>query len=197
MYNLFWMVGSIGMWVLQPNNVVIATVCINALKHSTIKGKKNIGCVLIVIKWCWNWWAGKLFIGGAVVIKTPDRLVLVFQKLLIYRDFHTQPSLGFTGNGSRKEENVLFDARGWTRPVQKDRKATATQISIRYNQNMRNSISERATHQTLKQMGNRRSANTNFVSIRLPTFWLPFSSLCSLLLAWFVLWMMRLLQLRS
>ena len=29
----------------------------------------------------------------------PDGLVRVFQKLLVYWDFHTQPSLGFTKNG--------------------------------------------------------------------------------------------------
>ncbi len=56
-----------------------------------------------------------------------DGLVWVFQKLLIYWDFHTQPSLGFTENGPKKrkypvsgscvDENVLLmsEVRGeWT-----------------------------------------------------------------------------------
>ncbi len=39
------------------------------------------------------------------------------------------------------------------RLVRDDRKATVTQITTRYNQAMQNTISERTTHQTLKQMG--------------------------------------------
>ncbi len=34
----------------------------------------------------------------------PDGLVWVFQKLLIYWDFHTQPSLGFTENGPKNRK---------------------------------------------------------------------------------------------
>ncbi len=39
------------------------------------------------------------------------------------------------------------------RLVRDDRKATVTQITTRYNQGMQNTISERTTHWTLKQMG--------------------------------------------
>ncbi len=39
------------------------------------------------------------------------------------------------------------------RLVRNDRKATVTQITTRYNQGMQNSISERTTRRTLKQMG--------------------------------------------
>ncbi len=39
------------------------------------------------------------------------------------------------------------------RLVRDDRKATVTQITTRYNQGMQNTISERTTRQTLKQMG--------------------------------------------
>ncbi len=39
------------------------------------------------------------------------------------------------------------------RLVRDDRKATVTQIATRYNQGMQNTISERTTHRTLKQMG--------------------------------------------
>ncbi len=34
----------------------------------------------------------------------PDGLVRVFQTLLIYWDFHAQPSLGFTENGPKKRK---------------------------------------------------------------------------------------------
>ncbi len=38
-----------------------------------------------------------------------DGLVWVFQKLLIYWDFHTQPSLGFTENGPK---NIKYPVSG-------------------------------------------------------------------------------------
>ncbi len=50
----------------------------------------------------------------------------------------------------------LVDVRGQRRMgrlVRDDRKATVTQITTRYNQCMQNSISERTTRRTLKQMG--------------------------------------------
>ncbi|KAM6923435.1 uncharacterized protein FYW49_005866, partial [Xenentodon cancila] len=50
----------------------------------------------------------------------------------------------------------LVDIRGQKRMdklVQEDRKATVTQITIRYNQGTQNTISERTTRRTLKQMG--------------------------------------------
>ncbi len=94
------------------------------------------------------------------------RLVWVFQKLLIYWDFHTQPSLGFTEKGPKKrkypvsgscvDEEGLVDVRGQRRMgrlVRDDRKTTVTQITTRYNQGMQNTISEHTTHRTLKQMG--------------------------------------------
>ncbi len=96
----------------------------------------------------------------------PDGLVWVFQKLLIYWDLHTQPSLGFTENGQKKrkypvsgscvDENALLmsEVRGeWDRLVRDDRKTTVTQITTRYNQDLQNTISEHTTHRTLKQMG--------------------------------------------
>ncbi len=50
----------------------------------------------------------------------------------------------------------LVDVRGQRRMdrlVRDDRKATVTQITTRYNQGMQNTISERTTLRTLKQMG--------------------------------------------
>ncbi len=95
-----------------------------------------------------------------------DRLVWVFQKQLIYWDFHTQPSLGLTENGPKKrkypvsgscmDENALLIVRGQGRMgrlVRDDRKATVTQITTRYNQGMQKTISECTTRRTLKQMG--------------------------------------------
>ncbi len=91
--------------------------------------------------------------------------VWVFQKLLIYWDFQAQPSIGFTENGPKKrkysvsgscvDENALLMSgqRRMCRLVRDDRKATVTQISTRYNQGMQNTISERTTRRTLKQMG--------------------------------------------
>ncbi len=94
----------------------------------------------------------------------PDGLVWVFHKLLIYWDFHTQPSLGFTENGQKKRNiqwaavvgrKCLVDVRGQRRMdrLVRDRKTTVTLITTRYNQDLQNTISEHTTHRTLKQMG--------------------------------------------
>ncbi len=95
----------------------------------------------------------------------PDGLVWVFQKLLIYWDFHAQPSLGFTENGLKKRKYPVAavvwmkmprlcqsQRRMMGRLVRDDRKATVTQITTRYNQGMQNTISEHTTHRTQKQM---------------------------------------------
>ncbi len=53
------------------------------------------------------------------------------------------------------ERKCLVDVRGQRRMgrlVRDDRKATVTQITTRYNQGMQNTISERTTCRTLKQM---------------------------------------------
>ena len=63
-----------------------------------------------------------------------DGLVRIFQKLLIYWDFHAQQSLGFTENGLKKRNYPvsgfsLDDVRGQRRMgrlVGDDRKATVT-----------------------------------------------------------------------
>ncbi len=94
----------------------------------------------------------------------PDGLVRVFQKLLIYSDFHAQPSLVFTDNGPKKkkypgsgscvDKKCLVDVRGQRRMgrlVRDDRKATVNQITTPYNQDMQNTMSECTTRRTLKQ----------------------------------------------
>ncbi len=92
----------------------------------------------------------------------PDGLVWVFQKLLIYWDFHAQPSPGFTKNGPEKRKYPVssscvdgnaFCQRRMGRLVRDVRKATVTQITTCYNQVMQNTISVRTTRRTLKQMG--------------------------------------------
>ncbi len=44
------------------------------------------------------------------MLLVPDGLVWVFQKLLIYWDFHAQPSLGFTENGMKKRKYPVSDS---------------------------------------------------------------------------------------
>ncbi len=46
---------------------------------------------------------------GMVIV--PDRLVWVFQKLLIYWDFHTQPSLGLTEKGQKERKYPVSGSR--------------------------------------------------------------------------------------
>ncbi len=87
------------------------------------------------------------------MLLVPDGLDWVFQKLLIFWDYHTQPSLGFTENALEKQKisserqlcgrKCLVDVRGQRRMgrlVRDDRKATITQITTRYNQDMQNTI---------------------------------------------------------
>ncbi len=95
----------------------------------------------------------------------PDGLIWVFQKLLDLLGFSSTPSLEFTENGQKKEKisseqqfcgrKCLVNVRGQGRMgrlIREDRKATVTQITTRYTQGMQNTISERTTHWTLKQM---------------------------------------------
>ncbi len=58
-------------------------------------------------------------------------------------------------SGSCVDENALLisEDRGEGRLVRDDRKATLTQITARYYQGMRKTISEHTTRRTLKQMG--------------------------------------------
>ncbi len=61
------------------------------------------------------------------------------------------------------ERKCLVDVRGQRRMdrlVKDDRKATVTQITTRYNQGMQNTISERTTCRTLKQMVQQQKTKT-------------------------------------
>jgi len=95
----------------------------------------------------------------------PYGLVWVFQTLLVYWDFHSQPSLGFTENGQKKK--IFNELQFWVQKmpfwcqrmailIQADRKGTVTQLTI---QGQQKSTSEYTKCQTLKQMvyGSRRT----------------------------------------
>ncbi len=94
------------------------------------------------------------------MVVVPDGLVWVFQKLLIYWDFHAQPSLGFRENGPKKrkypvcgscvdEKALLMSEENRQTAFRDDRNETVTQITTRYNQGMQNTISEHTTRRTL------------------------------------------------
>ncbi len=96
----------------------------------------------------------------------PDGLVWVFPKTAdllgfprtnisrVYREWSEKEKISserqFCG---RKCLVHVRGQRRMVRLVRDDRKATVTQITTRYNQGMQNTISERTTRRTLKQMG--------------------------------------------
>ncbi len=94
---------------------------------------------------------------GLSISKTAD--LLGFSRTIISRVYRELS----------KKENIQWAAFVWTkmpcwgqkrmcRLVRDDRKATVTQLTPRYHQDMQNTISEHTTRRTLKQMGysNRR-----------------------------------------
>ncbi len=78
--------------------------------------------------------------------------------MVIYWDFHAQPSLGFAEKTQKKRKYTVSDScvdknallmsevRGeWADWLEMIRKATTTQITTCYNQSMHNTISEHTT----------------------------------------------------
>ncbi len=73
----------------------------------------------------------------------------------VYREWSEKEKI--TSEQQLCGRKCLVDVRSQRRMgrlVKDDRKATETQITTRYNQGMQNTISERTTRRTLKQMGN-------------------------------------------
>lgn len=109
---------------------------------------------------CWssNWaseWRGKMT--SSVAWLWADGSVWVFHKLLIYWNFLTQPSLGFTENGPRKGKYPvsLLDGseQSWMPWLLSANEATETQITTWYNHGLKNITSETVVHRMLKHMG--------------------------------------------
>ncbi len=92
---------------------------------------------------------------GLSISKTADLLAFSCTTISgVYREWSEKEKI----SSERKlcGQTCLVDVRGQRsmgRLVRDDRKATVTQITTRYNQGIQNTISERTTHQTLKQMG--------------------------------------------
>ncbi len=91
---------------------------------------------------------------GLSISKTADLLGFSHKTISrVYREWSEKEKIS-----SERQlcERKIVDVRGQRRMgrlVRDDRKATVTQITTRYNQCMQNTISERTTRRTLKQMG--------------------------------------------
>ncbi len=92
---------------------------------------------------------------GLSISKTADLLVFSRTTLSrVYREWSEKEKI--SSERQLCGRKCLVDVRGQRRMgrlVRDDRKATLTQITTRYNQGMQNTISERTTRRTLKQMG--------------------------------------------
>ncbi len=96
-------------------------------------------------KWLWTWNGCWCQTGAGFSRTTNSR---------VYREWSEKEKISSERQlCGRKCPVDVRDQRRMGRLVRDDRDATVTQITTRYNQGMQNTISERTTCQTLKQMG--------------------------------------------
>ncbi len=103
--------------------------------------------------WMWNGcWCQTVWSGYS---KTADLLVFSHTTISrVYREWSGKEKI--SSERQLCGRKGLVDVRGQRRMgrlIRDDRKATVTQITTRYNQDMQNTISEHTTRRTLKQMG--------------------------------------------
>ncbi len=110
---------------------------------------------------------------GLSISKTADLLGFSHTTIFIFTEVYREWSEKKKISSERQlcGRKCLIDVRGQRRMgrlVRDDRKATVTQITTRYNQGMQNTISERTTRRTLKQMGysSRRPHRVPFLSAK-------------------------------